>query len=148
MRMTSAHNQREGGELERVPSLPGFQNYRMNMPLDMVHCNQRDAGRESNSLGVTEPDQQRSSQTRARRRRNRVQIFPSNRRAFQRFPHHRHNRAQVFPRRQFRHHSAIPAMHGELARDHRRQHPAFVFDNRRGSFVARAFNRKNAGHEV
>ena len=65
--MPAADDQREGGELDWICALPGFQNDRVNVSFDVVHGDQRNAGREGNGFCVSEPDQQRTREAGARR---------------------------------------------------------------------------------
>ena len=69
MRVPAAHHQRQRRKLHRTLARD-----RVNMPLDVVHRDQRQPVRHRQSLGVRHAHQQRSHQSRTLRHRDRAQI--------------------------------------------------------------------------
>jgi len=68
----------------------------MNMSLDMIHRDERNLRGHRDSLGVSQPHQQRTCQARPVGRRHRVQIPPFHGRTRERLFHHWHDRPQMF----------------------------------------------------
>jgi hypothetical protein len=62
---------------------------------------------------------------------------------FESQPHGRDNCSKMFARREFRHHAAIPGVHGHLRRHHARKNRSSVFHYRRRGFVARGFDAED-----
>ncbi len=50
VRVAAADDQGEGGEYDRIAALPSFQNDRVNVPLNVIHGDQRNAGRRTRWL--------------------------------------------------------------------------------------------------
>ena len=111
---------REGESKDLRFGLQLLQQYRVNMPFQMIDGNQRQPLRKGQRLGVRNPHQQRPRQSRPGGYGNRVQIPQRDPRLRQRRAHHRHNRPQMLPAGQLRHHPAVARMRGDLRCHHRR----------------------------
>ena len=144
VRVAARHYQGRGWELHRRSSPFGFQNDRMDMPLDVVHRDQRQATREAQGLGISESHQERAHQSRPHRGRDGAQVFEFRAGLLEGFPHHRHDGAQVFARRQFRNHATVLAMRAHLRSHHGGKDGLAVFHHGGRGFVAGGFDAKDA----
>lgn len=120
----------------------------IDVPFQVIHCQQRLPERKGQRLRIRNPHQQRPRQPRPFRHRDCVKrIKPQPRLPFlclgHRRPHHRHNVPQMLSAGQFRHHPSIQRVQIHLARDHARQHLCAAPHHRRRRFVARALNTQN-----
>ena len=107
----------------------------MDVPLKMVHRNQRFLQRKGKRLGEADANQQSTRQSRPLRDRDGIDGRISLSRLGQRLPHHRDDRAQVLARREFRNHSAIRLMSGDLRGNHIRQNLLARAHHRRARLI-------------
>src|SRR5262245_19016294 len=84
------------------------------MSLDMVDADDRFAGRISHALGIVDADQQRADQPRPLRDRDAVELTDSDSGPGERRLDHSPDLFQVLARGQFRNHSAVTGMDGDL----------------------------------
>ncbi len=124
MRVSARDNQREHREMKvGISALPLLEQHRVDVSLKMVHRNQRLLQRKGKRLGEADANQQSARQSRPLRDCNGIDGRISLSRLGQRLPHHRNNSAQVLARSEFRNHSAIRLMSGDLGGNHIRQNP-------------------------
>ncbi len=108
------HHGRIGLNVLQQPALMSHQ-HRVNVALEVVHCDQRFLERKRQRLRVRDPHQQRSRQSRTLRHGNcieRLERQPRHldRRLCHRLANHRNNVSQMLPARQLRHHATVKRM--------------------------------------
>ena len=112
----------------------------MDVPLEMIHCNQRQTLRKRQGLGICDAHKQRARQARTAGYRNGVEIGQRNACLGQRRAHHGHNRTQMLAAGELRHHASIFGMGGNLRRDHGRQRACATLHDGGSGFVAGGFD--------
>ncbi len=115
----------------------------MDVPLDVIHGDQRDPTRERQRLGVGNADQQRSDQSRSFGNGDRGEIFEACRGFLEREAHRRHDGAQVLTRGKLRNHAAEAGMRRHLRGDHGGENARAVFDHGCRGLIARGFDAQN-----
>src|SRR5271156_2326557 len=122
MRMSTRDHQSEHREMKlAVFALTLLQQYRMNVPFQMVDGDQWFPERKGKSLGKADPHEQSARQSRPLRDRNSIDRRITLPCLSQGLAHHRNNRPQVLTRSEFRHHSPKRLMSGNLRGDGIRQ---------------------------
>ena len=142
--MPSRDHQGQHGELQlTIALLPLLQQHGMNVAFQMVDRNQRLIERKGQRLGVADPDQQRSGQSRALGDGDCVQRVVSLIAFSQRLPDNGNNRPQMLARRQLRNHSAIGLVGGNLRSHNVRNKLLSRTHHRRSGFIAGTFDAEN-----
>ena len=115
----------------------------------MIHGDQRKLIRKGERLGVSDAHQKRPSKARAGGDSDGIEIGERDVSLGQRGANHGNNGAEMLAAGQLRNHAAIARVRRDLRSDHGRNGARAPLHNRRGSFVAGAFNAENqagAGH--
>ncbi len=121
----------------------------MNVTLKVIHGNQRKMIRKSECLGVSDAHQERSGKARAGGDSDGIEIGKRKVRLGQRSANHGNDGAEMLAAGQLRHHAAVTRVRRDLRGDHGGNGARATLHDRRGSFVAGAFNAENqagAGH--
>jgi len=148
MRMASANDEREQwrsiGE-----SRDGVHQDGVDVPLEMVDCDQRQFGPKGQPLGEGDSDEQSTGQPWAFGDGHGVEVGIAETGTLHGFAYDWHDRPKVFARREFWHDPAVVAM-DELRGDHVREHLPTTTHDGGGGLVAGTFDTENesAGHEV
>ncbi len=115
----------------------------MDMPLQVIHPDQRLIQPKRQRLRVRNPHQQRPRQPRPLRHSNRIQILKPNARTAHRLTHHRHDVAQMLARGQLRNHAAVVRMQVHLRGNNVRQRLRTTAHHCRRRLIARALDAQN-----
>ncbi len=108
MGVATRDHQCQHGETQLVVSfLSLFQQDSMNMPFQVIYCNQRLVEGKRQRLGVADTNQQSSGESRTLSDGEGINRVKGLAGIGEGFADHRHNGPQVLARSQFRHHSAI-----------------------------------------
>ena len=121
----------------------------MNMTFEMIHGDQRKMIRKGECLGVSDAHQKRSRKARAGGHSDGIEIGERNVRFVKRGTNHGNDGAKMLAAGQLRHHAAVTRVRRDLRSDHGGDRARATLYDRRGSFVAGAFNAENeagAGH--
>ena len=135
--------------LGRAFGLALVQEHGVNVAFEMVHGNQRKTIGEGEGLGVGNANKKRSGQAWAGGDSDGVEIGKRDVRLGKRGANHGNNGAEMFAAGQLRHHAAIARMRRDLRGDDRGNGARAPLHDRRGGFVAGAFNAEDeagAGH--
>src|SRR5208282_2742613 len=145
MRVAARDNQREHREMQvAILALPLLKQYGVDVSLKMVHGDQWLLQPEGQRLGIADANQQSARQSRTLRDRNGIDGLISLSRFGQSLAHHRNNRAQVLARGQFRNHSAIRLVRGDLRGNDVRQNPLPRAHHGRARLITGAFDAEDA----
>jgi len=150
MRVPAADHQCKDRKLQLDISFLAFlEQYGMNVPFQMVDRDQRLVGSEGQRLGIAESYQERSGQSRSLGDGDSVDGVVALSSILQRRPYDRHNGSQVLARSQFRHNAPIGLVSGNLRVHHVGDELLAGANDRRRSFVTRAFDSQDVdvGHE-
>ena len=112
----------------------------IDVALEMVDADQRQAVHPCQRLGQRAADQQRAHQTGALRHRQAVEIAEAHAGLGQRLLDDRHDDLDVPPRGELRHHAAVGRVDVVLRGDHARQHAPAVDEHGGRRLVARALD--------
>ena len=115
----------------------------MNVALDMVDRDEREAAGERESFGIGDADQQRTDQTGTFRDGDCGQIVERGVGLLECLADHGNDGAQVFAGSKFGNHAAVFAVRRKLGGDYRGENNAAVFDHGSRGFVTRGFNTQN-----
>jgi hypothetical protein len=133
-------DQSDGGEFNWCASLPAFEKNGVDVSLDVVYRDERDAGGEGDRLCISEPDEQRTGKAGAGSRGHGLKIVESNASLAQSFADYRNDSAQVFAGSKFGNDAAIFAVDLELAGDNGGQNFGFTRENSGCGFIAGRFD--------
>ena len=114
----------------------------MNVPFEVIHGDQRKIIRKGESLGVGDAHQKRPGKAGAGGDSDGIEIGERKVRLGQRGANHGNNGAEMLAAGQLRDHAAVARVR-DLRSDHGGYGPRATLHDRRGSFVARAFNAEN-----
>ncbi len=109
---------------------------RVDVPLEMIHADQRLPEREREGLGRRDPDGERPDEPGPARDRDPVDAVEPDARAFERLVDHRAQALQVPARRQLRHDPAVARVQIHLRCDDVRPQVLQTVEHRGGGFVA------------
>ena len=144
MRVSAAHHQGEHRKLHLVVAfLALFQQHGVDVPFQMIHPDKRLLRRVGQRLGIAQPDEQGAGQPRALGHRNCVQAGVGLARILHRLAYHGYDGAQMFARGQFRHHSTIGLVGGDLGIHHIRDQLLARAHHGRRRLVAGALDAQN-----
>ncbi len=115
----------------------------MNVSLKMVHSDQRFFQREGQRFGKADAHQQGAGQSRTLRDRDGIDGRISLSGLGQCCAHHRYDGAQVLARGQFRNHSAIRLVSGDLRGNHVRQNLLPRAHHRRARLITGGLNAED-----
>lgn len=146
VRVSAARHQRQRGELDGRAALAGFHDHRMNVPLDMIHGNQRHMCGEAEGLCIGNADKKRPDETGPLGHCNRIDRRERDSSAPDGFAHDRDDRAQMLSRSEFGNDTTVLAVHVELRSHDRGQNSLAIFDDSSGCFITGGLYGENAGH--
>jgi len=138
MRVAAAHDEREGGELDRV-----LRSNRMNVPFDVIHRDERERVDQRERFRVGHSNEQRADESGSLGDGDRGKIFEASGRFGERGTDDGYDCAQVFARSEFGYYTAVSRMRRHLRGDDRRENARAVFDNGGGGFVAGGFDAED-----
>ncbi len=116
-----------------------LQEHGMDVPLDVVDCDERDACSETDRLSVRHSDQQRSDQPRPCSDCDSIEGREVHPRLIERFSNNGHHRSKMLPRGELRNNPSVPGV-DELRSHHVGADHRPVLNNGRCCFVARTFD--------
>src|ERR1700747_2221605 len=104
------HDQADGRHLRMPLEEVGFENHRVNMTFEMIHCDERLAEREGENFAVGHTNEERTPYTWAWGDGHGVEVAERDLRLVESFAHDWHNFAEMLARGEFGHHAAVLAM--------------------------------------
>ena len=104
----------EGGEFHGVAIALRFQNHGVNVSFHVVDADEGFGQRETQPLGIRQPDQERPHQAGPDGRGNGIERIPIRRGLRHGRLNHGYDGAQMLPGRQFRNYAAVLTVRGEL----------------------------------
>src|SRR6266853_4089715 len=149
MRMTPGNNQRKHREIQIATStLPLLQQHSVDVPLQMIHRDQWLLQSKCERLRKTNADQQSAGKSRTLRDRDSINRFITLLRFNQCLAHYRNDSAQMLAGSQFRDHSSIGLMSGDLRGHYVRQNLLPRTHHRRARFITGGFDTEDmdVGH--
>ncbi len=120
-----------------------IQQHCVNVPFKMIDGDQRQSIGKSQSLGISNANQQRPGQPGTVGNGDSIQIGQRDSGLGQRGPHHRNDSAKMLAAGQLRHHPAVTSVRGNLRRNHRAERARPPLDDRSRSLVAGGFNAED-----
>src|SRR5579872_208997 len=146
MSVAPAHDERQRRQRHWSCRTFGFDDYGVNVALQVVHCDEWKATDKAERLRISNPDEQRSDQSGTFRNGDRVQIGKRDLRCLESRANHWHDRTQMLTRGELGHDAAVFAMRLQLRGDDRGENPRAVLHDGSSGFITRGLDAENA-HE-
>lgn len=141
--MTTGNDQANSGELWLTSASPGFKQYSMDVPFQMIDRDERLVESERQHFAIGHSDKQRADQSRTACDGDGIDLRELNISALDGLAHNRNNLPEMFTGSKFGNHTAVFAMDLNLRSNDARENPPPGCNHSGGRLVAGRFDPKN-----